>query len=343
MTVGTPLYMAPEQMEWPAQADHRADIYSAGAVLYEMLTGEAPNGRYRKASSFTGVPRGMNSVIDCALHKNPEKRFGRATELNDALRKLHGAKRRILNRIGLAVALGLFAGSAAVAIESLLSPDQVPASQRTFPEEASKGLPLELFEKEITLDDWYLLADYDFDRNGTDDRGNQEPLRLDSGARVTNGQLHLTQSDQLAVSNLKPSKTSPPKGLMVNLKFLPEVYLAKDKEDIIVFEFSLHWSQGVYLECTKWGDPIPSFLIASRQPMAPPGVFEPHLGTGQWHDVWIVLTDAYRVWIDEKPIYRTRESTGLATWNKWKGDQGVTLKVQGFKRLVEHMRVWELK
>jgi hypothetical protein len=79
--LGTAVYMAPEQVEKPSTVDHRADIYSLGVVLYEMLTGELPLGRFAAPSEKSTVNRGVDDVVMRALEKERERRQQSATDL----------------------------------------------------------------------------------------------------------------------------------------------------------------------------------------------------------------------------------------------------------------------
>ncbi len=79
--MGTPHYMAPEQIEHPGQVDHRADIYSLGVVFYEMLTGELPLGLFAPPSQKVQVDVRLDKVVLHSLEKEPERRYQHASEV----------------------------------------------------------------------------------------------------------------------------------------------------------------------------------------------------------------------------------------------------------------------
>src|SRR5262249_32163626 len=73
--MGTLLYMAPEQMKRTHTVDHRADIYSLGVVLYELLTGELPLGRFAPPSHKAAVDERLDQVVLRALAREPGERY----------------------------------------------------------------------------------------------------------------------------------------------------------------------------------------------------------------------------------------------------------------------------
>lgn len=90
--IGTPHYMAPEQIERPAQVDHRADIYSLGVVFYEMLTSELPLGKFALPSKKVQVDVRLDEVVLRALEKEPGRRYQQAGDVKTDLETIATGK-----------------------------------------------------------------------------------------------------------------------------------------------------------------------------------------------------------------------------------------------------------
>ena len=114
MSIGTVEYMSPEQAKGPpVEVDRRTDIYSAGVVLYEMLTGRTP---FAGGSTWTvmsrivndapappggfyrEIPPALEMVVLKALAKDPRDRFQSATDMAQALEAALREPERIAGR-----------------------------------------------------------------------------------------------------------------------------------------------------------------------------------------------------------------------------------------------------
>jgi serine/threonine-protein kinase len=152
-TMGTPIYMSPEQVRSSRSVDARTDIWALGVILYELLAGRPPfhadsmmelavkiatEPLPRLSTLRADVPPGLEAVIGRCTEKDPNRRFSHVGELALALvpfapRRAHGSVDRIS---GILHAAGL--SKSDLSLESppwsggtYLSPGTAPALVRT--------------------------------------------------------------------------------------------------------------------------------------------------------------------------------------------------------------------
>ena len=146
LSLGTPQYMSPEQATGDRQLDARSDVYSLGAVLYEMLAGEPPHTGAtvqaviaklmterptRLRTIRDTVPEGIDNAVARALAKVPADRYASAAELAAALQRRETSRRpsrrQVATLLGTLLVLGL---SAAATFLFRGRPPTLPVAQR---------------------------------------------------------------------------------------------------------------------------------------------------------------------------------------------------------------------
>lgn len=153
LAFGSADYAAPEQRD-AAALDHRADIYSLGVVLYEMLTGERPGERWELPSRRAQVDVRIDEIVHRALQRAPDLRFATAAEFGtrvEAVRQSPVSPRfwSTPRKAGAGIAAGLAVAAVAAAIMPGAPRDTPAANSRPSAAAAPEPQTLEAANAEL--------------------------------------------------------------------------------------------------------------------------------------------------------------------------------------------------
>ena len=153
---GTPLYMAPEVLNGEP-ASRRSDLYSMGALLYELCTGSPPHydplmtladlrriANNQSASSLSKMvgnidPRFATAIERC-LRRNPQERYSSGEELRDALEQIAETSKRKTSPTAIPIAACCRSGPSTARCSSAASPRSARSSTACAPRHSLSSL-----------------------------------------------------------------------------------------------------------------------------------------------------------------------------------------------------------
>ena len=108
---GTPGYTAPEVVHNPSAVDESTDLYSVGAMLYELLTSKLPEKPYMPAATLVGCDTRFDDIVRKAMNGDPILRFRTAQSMVEAIEAIIDEKKPASNNSLLITSAGTAAAS----------------------------------------------------------------------------------------------------------------------------------------------------------------------------------------------------------------------------------------